>query len=465
MPKQRVLPYNLDPNQKGDHFLFNLLISLVALPVNFVASLPGALRDLVRGRLHSRVPATLLIAVGGFVASAGDSLNRFGITGPFAVAKLLAVVLLLAGFLVSIEAFREIRIPFTDVRLARVRASPSKGPPDGRRRLVDRARLAFPAMPNARAPGSARPSSCSPRPCSGRSASPRDSPTTMGMEPFAFVAWRAGVGALGLWLVIAVVRRRGGSSPTAGLDRSGRAGSSSPSCSAAALNLAAFLSFENTSVALALLGFYTYPAMVAAGSVLLGRERLDAARVVALLLALGGHGRGRPRRPGRRAGRSGDLLGIALALAAAVFQTAFVLTSRGYANVPGGPGDGRDPRRELAARGHRSRSWCSAPAPSRCRSGRRRSSRCSSSSGCSRRRCRPSCSSPGSAGSAASGPGSSMLFEPVVGVALAAVILAEGLQPLQALGGATILLAALIVQRGTAARPEAPAVAPAPGGP
>ena len=121
MPKRRVLPYSLDPNQKGDHFLFNLLIALVALPVNFIASLPGALRDLVRGRLHSRVPATLLIAAGGFVASAGDSLNRFGVTGPFAVAKLIAVVLLLVGFLVSIEAFREIRIPFTSVRLAGAR--------------------------------------------------------------------------------------------------------------------------------------------------------------------------------------------------------------------------------------------------------------------------------------------------------------------------------------------------------
>jgi hypothetical protein len=121
MPKRRVLPYSLDPNQKGDNFLFNLLISPFAIAVNFVASLPGALRDLVGGRLHSRVPATLLIAAGGFVASAGDTLNRFGVTGPFAVAKFLAVVLLLAGFLVSIEAFREIRIPFTAVRLAGVR--------------------------------------------------------------------------------------------------------------------------------------------------------------------------------------------------------------------------------------------------------------------------------------------------------------------------------------------------------
>jgi len=121
MPKRRVLPYSLDPNQPGDHFLFNLLISPVALTVNFFASLPGAIRELVRGRLHSRVPATLLIAAGGFVASAGDTLNRFGITGPFAVAKFIAVVLLLAGFLVSIEAFREVRIPFTSIRIGGAR--------------------------------------------------------------------------------------------------------------------------------------------------------------------------------------------------------------------------------------------------------------------------------------------------------------------------------------------------------
>jgi hypothetical protein len=121
MPKRRVLPYSLDPNQPGDHFLFNLLISPVALTVNFVASLPDAIRDLLRGRLHSRVPATLLIAVGGFVASAGDTLNRFGVTGPFAVAKFIAVVFLLAGFLVSIEAFREVRVPFTSIRLGGAR--------------------------------------------------------------------------------------------------------------------------------------------------------------------------------------------------------------------------------------------------------------------------------------------------------------------------------------------------------
>jgi hypothetical protein len=126
MRKRRVLPYSLDPNQPGDHFLFNMFIAIPALLVNFVASLPGAVGDLLQGRLHSRVPATLLIAAGGFVASAGDSLNRFGVTGPFAVAKLIAAVLLLAGFLVSIEAFREVRVPFTSIRLAGLRREPER---------------------------------------------------------------------------------------------------------------------------------------------------------------------------------------------------------------------------------------------------------------------------------------------------------------------------------------------------
>jgi hypothetical protein len=124
MPKRRVLGYSLDPGQKGDYFSFNLLIAPIALTVNFIASLPDAVRALLAGKLNSRVPATLLIAAGGFVAAGGDALNRFGVTGPFAVAKFVAVVLLLWGFLVSIDAFRDIRIPFTSIRLTLDRTEP-----------------------------------------------------------------------------------------------------------------------------------------------------------------------------------------------------------------------------------------------------------------------------------------------------------------------------------------------------
>ncbi len=124
MPKRRVLDYSLDPGQPGDQFLFNLAISPVAITVNFVASLPGALRALLRGRLHSRVPATILIAIGAFLASSGDILARFGSTDFFVLGKLLAVIFLFLGFLVSIEAFSEWRVPFTRIVLLRRRAEP-----------------------------------------------------------------------------------------------------------------------------------------------------------------------------------------------------------------------------------------------------------------------------------------------------------------------------------------------------
>jgi hypothetical protein len=121
MPKKRVLPYSLDPNQPGDQFLFNLLIAPVAIAVNFAVSLPGAVRALFAGRLHSRVPATMLIAIGAFIPTITDSLNRFGATEMFQVGKFLGVVFLFAGFLVSVETFREIRIPFTRIRLGGAR--------------------------------------------------------------------------------------------------------------------------------------------------------------------------------------------------------------------------------------------------------------------------------------------------------------------------------------------------------
>ena len=121
MPKRRVLPYSLDPGQPGDQFLFNLLIAPVAIAVNLAASLPAAARELVAGRLHSRVPATLLIALGAFFPTITDSLNRVGSTELFALGKLAGVVFLLAGFLVSSEVFRDVRVPFTSIRLGTAR--------------------------------------------------------------------------------------------------------------------------------------------------------------------------------------------------------------------------------------------------------------------------------------------------------------------------------------------------------
>ncbi|MGH2467516.1 MAG: hypothetical protein ACRDGL_07290 [Candidatus Limnocylindrales bacterium] len=130
MPKKRVLAYSLDPNQPGDQFLFNLLIAPVAIFVNFVVSLPGAARALLTGRIHSRAPATALIALGAFIPAITDSLNRFGSTEFFEFGKFLGVVLLFIGFLVSIEVFSEIRIPFTRIRIGGPRAERVERPAD-----------------------------------------------------------------------------------------------------------------------------------------------------------------------------------------------------------------------------------------------------------------------------------------------------------------------------------------------
>jgi hypothetical protein len=114
MPKRRVLHYSLDPEQTADELVFNLAISLVAFPVNFVASLPSAIRAFLGGRLHSRVTATILIALGGMVASVGTGLARFGEVRAFDVSLVVGLGLLFAGFLASVETFADLRIPFTD---------------------------------------------------------------------------------------------------------------------------------------------------------------------------------------------------------------------------------------------------------------------------------------------------------------------------------------------------------------
>lgn len=128
MPKKRVLGYSLDPGQKGDVMLFNLLIAPVAIVVNFLASIPAAAKGLVLGRLHSRVPATLLIAIGALLISGTDFGVKEGSTDIFQASKLVGIALIFGGFLVSIEAFREIRIPFTSVRIGRARSETASEP-------------------------------------------------------------------------------------------------------------------------------------------------------------------------------------------------------------------------------------------------------------------------------------------------------------------------------------------------
>ena len=117
MPKRRLIRYSLSRGQSPKRFAGNLLVAPVAIVVNLAASIPGAAADLVRGRLNSRVPATLLIALGGLITAITSGLNRFGSTSGFFIGEFLGVFFLFAGFLVSLEVFGEVRVPFTAIVL------------------------------------------------------------------------------------------------------------------------------------------------------------------------------------------------------------------------------------------------------------------------------------------------------------------------------------------------------------
>ena len=86
-----------------------------------------------------------------------------------------------------------------------------------------------------------------------------------------------------------------------------------------------FAALQRIDASLLSLLLYTFPAMVAAAAVALGRERLDARRLTALALALGGlvlvvAGAGTGALDG---------LGAALAMAAAIVYTTYILVTDG----------------------------------------------------------------------------------------------------------------------------------------
>ena len=291
-----------------------------------------------------------------------------------------------------------------------------------------------------------------------------------GMQPAAFVAWRALIGLAGVGAFVVWRIRRA----EVELVRPGRLATRVrlmlllAAAMGFAVNVSMFVAFDRITIALALLGFYTYPAMVALANVLLGRERLDGPRGVALALALAGMIAVVGSQLDPAAGLRLDVIGLGLALGAALSQTVYVLISRdGYREVPteqvtivilsgtvvgasilaivGGAGPSlADPLRQpsllplLLFTG-----IFAAAIPSlgflagiRAIGGTR--------------------------------AGILMLVEPVVGVALAAWLLGESLVPIQLVGAAAILGAALILQR-TAVRETSgepgPAALVVPGGP
>ena len=270
-----------------------------------------------------------------------------------------------------------------------------------------------------------------------------------GMEPAAFVGWRGLIAFVAIASYVAWRVRRGGRRLVRPRELSTRdlATLLLAAVMGYTLNLSMFIAFDRVTIALALLGFYTYPALIAIADVALGRERLDRRRAVALALALAGMVAVVASQLGPAGGVRFDVIGLALAFGAALSQTVFVVVSRhGYRQVPpeqattvvlgvtvvgagllalatGTVGTLAAPLSDpgllpiLAVTG-----IFAAAIPSlafltglRIIGGTR--------------------------------AGILMLFEPVVGLALAAWLLGEDLVPIQAVGAAAILVAATILQR------------------
>jgi drug/metabolite transporter, DME family len=275
-----------------------------------------------------------------------------------------------------------------------------------------------------------------------------------GIEPMAFVSWRALFALAAVGLIVAFQARRG--IPLVNplrLPGGDLLGLVVVAVAGLALNIATFVAFDLTTIALVLLAFYTYPALVAVVAVVLGHERLDTTRLVALGLAIGGMVLVVAGGLGSADGaKPFNPVGVLLGLFAALSQTVFITVSRGrfagipsvqamgwvillipIACVPLALALGNDlgvPLREGRAFGFAAVAGIlGAGLPSvlflfgiRAIGGTR--------------------------------AGILMLIEPLVGVTLAAVLLHEALVPIQVLGGAAILAAALLLQR------EAPTVEP-----
>jgi drug/metabolite transporter (DMT)-like permease len=155
------------------------------------------------------------------------------------------------------------------------------------------------------------------------------------VDSLTLVTWRAALGAMVVGLFIGLRFAVAGIRPRAlrSLPVRDRWFMLAAAVANTILNLAAFIAFGRITIALTLLVFYLYPAGVALASMLWFGERLDRTRRIALAVSLGGM-----VLVVAGAGSLGDvdLIGVGLAFVAGMAQVFYVLAARhGFAHVPG----------------------------------------------------------------------------------------------------------------------------------
>lgn len=151
-----------------------------------------------------------------------------------------------------------------------------------------------------------------------------------GMGSPTFAALRATVGAVFLLAVVGRSERR---VPISSLSRREQGLLALTAAAQATLSLALFAAYGAMTVALVLAVYFSYPVLVAGASIALGRERMTPVRAAALVVALSGLlvivlGRMGP-------GAHVSPLGIALAAIAATCQATYLVVSRnGFTRMP-----------------------------------------------------------------------------------------------------------------------------------
>lgn len=157
-----------------------------------------------------------------------------------------------------------------------------------------------------------------------------------GVDALTLVTWRSALGAGVMALFIAARTAAGGVRPVSlrGLPRRDRWFMAGAAVANTILNFSVFVAFTRISIALALLVFYLYPALVALVSLAWFGERLGLRRWIMLGISFSGLVL-------VLAGTQGgigevDLLGVGLAFAGALAQAFYVLAARhGFGRVPG----------------------------------------------------------------------------------------------------------------------------------
>ena len=269
-----------------------------------------------------------------------------------------------------------------------------------------------------------------------------------GLPGIGLTAWRALLG-LAFLAVVIVVTGAGRPSLDAlrGLPRHGRLTLATAALAGFVLNASMFTAFGLAPVALVLMMFYTYPAGVAIVDVLMGHEQLTRWRSAALALSMGGVILVLAGGSTAASEAPSAVAGILLGLLASASQVVFVTVSRtGYRAVPA-------PAASLVIMAAAIVGAIAVALVSGQGAG-----------------LIVPFSTPSTwplillAGVAAAGissllflvairriggtrAGILMLFEPVVGVVLAAIVLGESMTVVQVLGTVLVLLGALVLQR------------------